>query len=129
MEKVEYKDKVINMIDKTVVLENVFAHYDEENEVYWVSDNLYVDDGETKVDISFTTDKTGKPFGYIFNSYFRKEYETLTDNIPLKDAYKNYKDTLFMNIINDKNECFEDYKSLTKKFIALRNRKNGKENE
>ena len=50
MEKVQYKDKVINMLDKTVVLDNVFAYYDEENEVYWVSDNLLIDDGETKVD-------------------------------------------------------------------------------
>ncbi len=128
MEKVEYKDKVINMLDKTVVLDNVFAYYDEENEIYWVSDNLLVDDGETKVDITFLTSKEGVPFGMVYNSYFNG-YDMLQANIPLRDAYENYKKVLFQNIVLDKNKRFEDFKTLSRKFIALRNRKNGKENE
>ena len=125
MEKVEYKGKVINKVTNSVVLSNVFVHYDEENEIYWVTDNVLVDDEETKVDIAFVLSNEGVPIGMVYNSYFNG-YDCLQYDIPLQEAYNNYKKVLAQNIILDKNKKYDDYIVLSKKFIASHKRKQGK---
>lgn len=126
MEKIEYKDKVINKVTNEVVLDNVFAYYDEDNEIYLCSDNILLDDGETKVSIYFVLTEEGKPLGLVYNTYF-DGFDSLQNNIPVKEAYENYKTILGQNILNDMNHKYDRFKSLNKKFIALHLRKKGKD--
>lgn len=126
MKEIEYKDKVINKNTNEVVLNNVFAYFDEDNEIYLCSDNILLDDGETKVSIYFTLTEEGKPLGLVYNTYF-DGFDILQNNVSIQEAYDNYKKVLSQNILNDMNKKYDRYKTLNKKFIALHLRKKGKD--
>ena len=122
-EAMEYNTKVINRVTGKVELENVFAYFDEDNNVYCVSDNLNLDDGEIRVEIAFLLTEECKPLGLVYNSYFADRFNILKSEIPVQEAYNEYKEALAQNIRLDMNKKYDNYISINKNFIALNNKK------
>jgi len=118
-EKMEYNTKVINRTTGEVELENVYAYFDEENSVYCVSDNLLIDDGEIKVEIAFLLTEECKPLGLVYNSYFENRYNFLRNDVPIQQAYDEYKMALAQNVRLDMNRRYDNYISANKNFINL----------
>ncbi len=122
-EAMEYNTKVINRVTGKVELENVFAYFDEDNNVYCVSDNLNLDDGEIRVEIAFLLTEECKPLGLVYNSYFADRFNILKSEIPVQEAYNEYKEALAQNIRLDMNKKYDNYISINKNFIALNKKK------
>ena len=116
-DKMEYKTDVINKETGEVELSNVFAYYDEENEIYCVADELLIDDGEIRVEIAFTLTPDCKPIGLVWNSHFANRYNMLRNEVPLKQAYDEYKTALEINVRLDINKSYDNYIEANQNFI------------
>ena len=118
-ESMEYNTKVRNKVTGKVELENVFAYFDEDNNVYCVSDNLLIDDGEIRVEIAFLLTEECKPLGLVYNSYFGDRYDVLNSEVPIQEAYDQYKQILAQNIRLDINRKYDNYIAANKNFMIL----------
>ena len=118
-ESMEYNTKVRNKVTGKVELENVFAYFDEDNNVYCVSDNLLIDDGEIRVEIAFLLTDECKPLGLVYNSYFGDRYDILKSEVPIQEAYDQYKQVLAQNIRLDINRKYDNYIAANKNFMIL----------
>ncbi len=118
-ESMEYNTKVRNKVTGKVELENVFAYFDEDNNVYCVSDNLLIDDGEIRVEIAFLLTDECKPLGLVYNSYFGDRYDILKSEVPIQEAYDQYKQILAQNIRVDINKKYDNYIAANKNFMIL----------
>ena len=118
-ESMEYNTKVRNKVTGKVELENVFAYFDEDNNVYCVSDNLLIDDGEIRVEIAFLLTDECKPLGLVYNSYFGDRYDILKSEVPIQEAYDQYKQILAQNIRLDINKKYDNYIAANKNFMIL----------
>ena len=118
-ESMEYNTKVRNKVTGKVELENVFAYFDEDNNVYCVSDNLLIDDGEIRVEIAFLLTEECKPLGLVYNSYFGDRYDVLNSEVPIQEAYDQYKQVLAQNIRLDINRKYDNYIAANKNFMIL----------
>ena len=118
-ESMEYNTKVRNKVTGKVELENVFAYFDEDNNVYCVSDNLLIDDGEIRVEIAFLLTEECKPLGLVYNSYFGDRYDVLNGEVPIQEAYDQYKQVLAQNIRLDINRKYDNYIAANKNFMIL----------
>ncbi len=125
-EKMEYNTKVRNIYTGEVELENVFAYYDEENKIYCVSDSLILDDGEIRVEIAFCLTEDCRPLGLVWNSYFGDRLNSLRNEVPIQEAYNEYKLALAQNIRIDMNKKYDNYISINKNFIVLNNERKRK---
>ena len=119
IESMEYNTKVWNKVTGKVELENVYAYYDEDNDVYCVSDNLLIDDGEIRVEIAFLLTDECKPLGLVYNSYFGDRYDILKSEVPVQQAYNEYKEALAQNNRLDINRKYDNYISANKNFMVL----------
>ncbi len=118
-ESMEYNTKVRNKVTGKVELENVFAYFDEDNNVYCVSDNLLIDDGEIRVEIAFLLTEECKPLGLVYNSYFGDRYDVLNSEVSIQEAYDQYKQVLAQNIRLDINKKYDNYIAANKNFMIL----------
>ena len=118
-ESMEYNTKVRNKVTGKVELENVFAYFDEDNNVYCVSDNLLIDDGEIRVEIAVLLTDECKPLGLVYNSYFGDRYDILKSEVPIQEAYDQYKQVLAQNIRLDINRKYDNYIAANKNFMIL----------
>ena len=125
-EAMEYNTKVRNKVTGEVELENVFAYFDEDNNVYCVTDFLNLDDGEIRVEIAFLLTDECKPLGLVYNSYFADRYNVLKGEVPVQEAYNEYKEVLAQNIRLDVNRKYDNYISINQNFIALNKEKKRK---
>ena len=117
----KYNDVVIDKTTGLVALKNVCADFDEEYNVYHVFDYLELDDGEIRVEIEFCLTEDAKPLGIVYNSYFapRNRYDMLKSEVPIQEAYDDYKACLAQNIRLDMNLSYDNFNSYNNKFIAL----------
>ena len=118
-ESMKYNTMVRNKVTGKVELENVFAYFDEDKNVYCVSDNLLIDDGEIRVEIAFLLTEECKPLGLVYNSYFGDRYDVLNSEVPIQEAYDQYKQILAQNIRLDINRKYDNYIAANKNFMIL----------
>ena len=125
MERKDLVDKKTN----EVILKGVDYVYDPTQGIYYVQDEMYIENSNSLVNIYFVIDDDYYPVGLVYNDHSHA-YSMLPENKRIDEVYEDYKFNLRRFIIKEIDKNYNHYMETNDKFIKQRKRvkSHGKEN-